>query len=428
MSSNAWIERDREVLWHPYSQHGLNLPILPVVSGDGAYLTLKDGKKILDAISSWWVNIHGHSHPEIVKAIADQAACLEHVIFSGFTHQPGVELAEALVSHPGIQDAGLKRVFYSDNGSTAVEVALKMAYQYPLNLKKRPRPKFLALNHSYHGDTLGAMAVGEPSGFHTQFRTLMPEVDFIEADDFEMLRSTLKKNGADYAAFIFEPLLQGAAGMRIYSAEFLREAVQLCREYGVLTICDEVFTGFYRTGKCFAFEHAGIRPDLVCVSKGITGGFLPLAATLATEEIFLGFVSPHIRDAFLHGHSYTANPIACAAGLASWRLLHSDACQRQIQMIVEQTQIHTQGVPDARCIGTVGAMNVQNNSNYFTSSKSAAVRPTLLNLALERGVLLRPLGNVLYSVPPYCCTKEELTRIYDTMKAVREISETSLVD
>ena len=213
----SWVRRDSEIIWHPYSQHGLNRKLLPVLSGKGAYLKLADGREILDAISSWWVNIHGHSHPEIVNAIAEQAACLEHVIFSGFTHQPAVELADALISHPALREAGLSRVFYSDNGSTAVEVALKMAYQYILNLGRPVRSRFLALNHSYHGDTLGAMAVGEPSGFHSQFRRLMPEVDFVEPGNLSMLQEVLERSlsqsGSSYAAFIFEPLIQAAGGM-----------------------------------------------------------------------------------------------------------------------------------------------------------------------------------------------------------------------
>ncbi len=423
--SSQLAERDLAVIWHPYSQHGLNQKILPVVSAKGAYLTLADGSKILDGISSWWVNIHGHSHPDIVEAISTQAAEMEHVIFSGFTHEPAVQLAEALVAHPAIRACGLTRVFYSDNGSTAVEVALKMAYQYPLNQGKPSRNRFLALHSSYHGDTLGAMAVGEPSGFHSQFRRLMPEVDFVEPGNLEAFRMALEQRGSDYAAFIFEPLIQGAGGMRIYESEFLQEAVRLCKERGVLTICDEVFTGFYRTGECFAFQHAGIQPDLLCLSKGITGGFLPLAVTLATSEIFSGFLSQDMRTAFLHGHSYTANPIACAAGLASWKILQLEECQLRIQVIakhtkknIERLQSRLQGsgvtrVRDARYLGTIGAVEIEDPMNYFSSKPRS-----LMDMALERGVLLRPLGNVLYAVPPYCCTGEEIDRIYQVMGEV----------
>lgn len=415
-------EKDRQFLWHPYSQHGLNREILPVVAAEGAYLELADGKKILDGISSWWVNIHGHGHPEIASAIHEQALRLDHVIFSGFTHQPAVALAEALVGHPAVFQAGLEKVFYSDNGSTAVEVALKMAYQFHCNHGK-PRSHFIALKGSYHGDTLGAMAVGEPEGFHQIFRTLMPPVDFIAPGDLESLRTLLRKNPSRYAGFIFEPLLQGAGGMRIYSPEFLNEAVRLCQEYGVLTICDEVFTGFYRTGKCFAFEYCDFRPDFVCLSKGITGGVLPLAVTLTQNRIFEGFLSEKMESAFLHGHSYTANPIACAAGLASWKILHSEKTQERISTLCKITQerierLRTQqGAKNSRCLGTVGAVDRAGGGNYFTEKPGS-----LMRASLELGVLLRPLGAVLYVVPPYCCTDAQLHQIYDAVEALISIS------
>ncbi len=417
METLSLAERDRQVIWHPYSQHGLNQAVLPVVSARGAYLKLADGREILDGISSWWVNLHGHAHPKIVSAIAAQAAQLEHVIFAGFTHDPAVRLAEFLTQYGPIRNAGLSRVFYSDNGSTAVEVALKMAYQYHLNLGRKPRERFLALSHSYHGDTLGAMAVGEPSGFHTQFRRLMPQVDFVNPGDFKQLQQILNQNSDSYAAFIFEPLVQGAAGMRMYDAHYLQEAVKLCQSQGVVAICDEVFTGFYRTGKCFAFEHTDIKPDLLCLSKGITGGFLPLAVTLAHDRIYNAFLSKEIRTAFLHGHSYTANPIACAAGVESWRLLQSVECREQISMIERITRKHIDQLKShprikaARCLGTIGAVEINEDLNYFSSKPRS-----FLNLALEKNVLLRPLGNVLYALPPYCIMEQELDYIYNTIR------------
>jgi adenosylmethionine-8-amino-7-oxononanoate aminotransferase len=413
--------RDRKVVWHPFSQHGLNQALLPVESAKGAHLKLSDGREILDAISSWWVNIHGHSHPSVVEAIRKQGSTLEHVIFAGFTHEPAVQLAETLVAYPSIQNAGLSKVFYSDNGSTAVEVALKMSFQYHLNRGISGRNKFLALRNSYHGDTLGAMAVGEPDGYHNHFRRLMPDVDFVEPDQIQQLEQLLTQNGNAYAAFIFEPLLQGAGGMKLYSSSYLKEAVALCKKFGILTIADEIFTGFYRTGKCFAFEHAEIKPDLVCLSKGITAGFLPLAVTLTTEDIFQAFVSKEIRTAFLHGHSYTANPISCAAAIESWRLLQDPACLQKIQMIeqrtrkwIEELKSHPR-VQAARCIGTVGAIEIRSGENYFSPKPGA-----LMERAIAKGVLLRPLGNVLYAVPPYCCTSEEIDLIYRIMKEVLE--------
>jgi adenosylmethionine-8-amino-7-oxononanoate aminotransferase len=410
------LEKDRKWIWHPYSQHGLNREILPVISARGAYLKLADGREILDGISSWWVNILGHSHPEIAAAIFAQASSLEHVIFSGFTHYPAVALAEQLVQHPALAVAGLSKVFYSDNGSTAVEVALKMAYQFHVN-RGEPRSHFLALKNSYHGDTLGAMAVGEPEGFHEIFRKLMPPVDFILPEDLAELEHLLRANPNRYAAFIFEPLLQGAGGMRMYSPEFLKNAVDLCQKYGVLTIADEVFTGFYRTGKCFAFEHCGIRPDMICLSKGITGGFLPLAVTLVQERIFEGFLSESLATAFLHGHSYTANPIACAAALASWKVLHEPETQRKIAEICEITEERIlklrsmRGAKNARCLGTVGAVELADGYTYFSEKAGS-----LMAAALNKGVLLRPLGSVVYTVPPYCCTATEIHQIYDAVE------------
>ncbi len=411
-----WMERDRKVIWHPYSQHGLNEPILPVVSARGAYLTLADGREVLDGTSSWWVNLHGHAHPEIAQAIFDQARKLEHVIFAGVTHEPAIRLAEGLVQHPFIREAGLSRVFYSDNGSTAVEAALKMAFQFHINSGGKPRERFLALSNSYHGDTLGAMAVGEPEGYHKIFRSLLPQVDFVNPGDLTSLKDLLLRNRDHYSAFIFEPLVQGAAGMKMYSPHFLREAVELCQSEGVLTISDEVFTGFYRTGRCFASEHAGIRPDLLCLSKGITGGFLPLAVTLTSEKVFNAFLSSDLKTAFLHGHSYTANPIACAAAIASWKILHSESCQDQIQSLCRQTERELSAfrqhprVSSVRSLGTIGVIEVQTSESYFVGSLKQLGRK-----ALDQGVFIRPLGNVIYVLPPYCTQEWELRKIYQVI-------------
>jgi adenosylmethionine-8-amino-7-oxononanoate aminotransferase len=410
----SWLERDRELVWHPYTQHGLGQWLLPVRSGKGAWLELEDGHRVIDAISSWWVNIHGHADPEIVRAIESQASSLEHVIFAGFTHRPAVDLAEILISAARQSGARSARVFFSDNGSTAVEVALKMAYQFQVNRGKR-RPSFLALKGSYHGDTLGAMAAGEPEGFHAVFKPLLPDVHFIEPGDVEGARAELETG--QHAAVILEPLVQGASGMRMHRPEFLRELARLARESGTLLIADEVFTGFYRTGTCFAFEQAGIEPDLVCVSKGITGGFLPLAATLATDEVFKAFSSRDLKDAFLHGHSYTANPIACAAAAESWRLLQLPRCQERIRRISQLTRVRVEGlgrhprVKDARSLGTIGAIELAGGGDYFSGGTRA-----LGAEAIARGVLLRPLGNVLYAVPPYCISDDELGRVYDVME------------
>jgi adenosylmethionine-8-amino-7-oxononanoate aminotransferase len=409
-------ERDQGVIWHPFSQHGLGDPILGVVSGRGVYLKLSDGREVIDGISSWWVNLHGHAHPEIAQAIFEQSQKLEHVIFAGFTHDPAVRLAEALVAHPFIRAAGLSKVFYSDNGSTAVEVALKMAFQVHINRGGPPRERFLALSNSYHGDTLGAMAVGEPEGYHKIFRSLLPQVDFVNPGDLSTLKSYLSKNRNQYSAFIFEPLVQGAAGMKMYSPDFLREAVELCQSEGVLTISDEVFTGFYRTGRCFASEYAGIRPDLLCLSKGITGGFLPLSVTLASDQIFEAFLSRDLKTAFLHGHSYTANPVACAAALASWRILQSEDCQSRIASLCHQTEREVAAlrrnrrVTSVRSLGTIGVVEVDVSGDYFSGN----LKP-LGRRALDQGVFIRPLGNVIYVLPPYCMSELELRRVYQVI-------------
>ena len=416
-------ERDRRLLWHPYTQHGLGVAPLEVASARGAWIELADGRRLLDAISSWWVNLHGHSHPEITEAIAAQAGRLEQVIFGGFTHEPAVALAELLVAAATERGTALRRVFYSDDGSTAVEVALKMAYQYQAQRGAPERRRFVALKGAYHGDTLGAMAVGEPSGFHALFRPLLPEVDFVEPGDAPALARIFADRPGRHAALIVEPMVQGAGGMRMHDAAWLREAERLCRDSGALLICDEVFTGFYRTGRLFAFEHAGLRPDFITLSKGLTAGAIPLAATLATQEVFDAFVSDDRSRAFMHGHSFSANPIACAAGLASWKLLHSAACQQRIAAISAATAAGVARLARhpaarrARQLGTIGAVDIEGPPGYFST-----MGPRLCEAALRRGVLLRPLGNVLYAVPPYCVTDEEIALIYETMERLLDES------
>ena len=415
------VGRDRRVLWHPFTQHGLGLDPLGVESARGAYLHLAGGRAVLDAISSWWVTLLGHAHPAIAEAIASQSSRLEQVIFAGFTHEPAVTLGEILITAARERGLPMQRVFYSDDGSTAVEVALKIAYQAHINQGVTTRRRFIALSNAYHGDTLGAMTVGEPSGFHAIFRPLLPEVDFIEPGDAAGLARALDMHPRGHAAMIVEPMIQGAGGMLFHEAGFLRDAARLCREAGVYLICDEVFTGFYRTGRCFAVEHAGIEPDLITLSKGLTGGFLPLAATLATEGIFDAFRSEDRAKTFLHGHSYTANPIACAAGVASWRELMKPEHQERIRAIAERTGAHIDRLAshprlrNARHLGTIGAVDIAGAPDYFSK-----VGPLLFQEAIRRNVLLRPLGNVLYAVPPYCVTDDEVDTIYKTMGEILE--------
>lgn len=416
---NSLLNRDQKWIWHPYTQHGLNQPILPICKAQGSYLELEDGHRILDAISSWWVNGLGHCHPRIAQAISEQAEQLEHVIFAGFTHAPAVNLAEALIHATQERGAKFEKVFFSDNGSTAVEVALKMAFQFHQNRGETTRTRFLALRGSYHGDTLGAMAVGEPEGFHTCFKPLLAPVDFVEPDQIDDMKKLISQHSKEYAGMIVEPLIQGAGGMRIYSAEFLKEVYQICKSEGILLIFDEVFTGFYRTGKAFAFEKAGVIPDLICFSKILTGGFLPLAVTLATAEIFNSFKSEKLQHAFLHGHSYTANPLACAAAFATWNELSRPETQNQIKIIEKVTQKRTQAlnqhprVRQTRSLGTIGVIELHGDSGYFAEDASF-----MRKAALEKGVLLRPLGNVIYTAPPYCFTEDQLQFTYDVIESL----------
>ena len=412
-------ELDQKYIWHPYTQHGATEAPLAVKSGRGAYLELEDGTRVLDAVSSWWVNVLGHCHSGIATAIKNQLDQLEHVLFAGFTHDPAVRLAQTFIDAVQNRGAALSRVFYSDNGSTAVEVALKMAFQYQVNRGQPQRQKFLALNQSYHGDTFGAMAVGEPKGFHPCFRPLLTQVDFFAPEDLVELDQLLAENGGQYAALIVEPLIQGAAGMKIYSADFLAKAVKMCRDRNILIIFDEVFTGFYRTGTAFAFEQAQVFPDFLCLSKGLTGGFLPLAATLTTHEIFQSFFSKQLSQAFLHGHSYTANPLACSAALATWDALNQDDIQNRIRKISILTESHVMRFKDhprvksVRHLGTIGAVELEGSSTYFSG-----LAPKIRQIALKKGVLLRPLGNVIYAVPPYCVSDSEVDFIYQVIQQI----------
>jgi len=383
------VERDAKVLWHPYTQAATSAAPLPVVGGEGPYLVLEDGRRILDAVSSWWVCVHGHAHPRLADALARQARTLEHVLFAGATHPPAVELAEELCAL-----TGLDRVFYSDNGSTAVEVALKMAYQYWRNRGEK-RTRFLALEHAYHGDTVGAMSVSGVALFREAFRDLLFEVDRYEGEI-----------GDDVAAVLVEPILQGAGGMRIHAPAQLAGIAERCREAGTLLIADEVLTGFGRTGKMFACEHAGVAPDIACLSKGLTGGTLPFAATLATEGIYAAFLSEDRGRTFFHGHSYTGNPLGCAVALESLRLFEENRTLERANAIGARLREGLEplrgSVEEIRGIGPVWAVELASDAGYL-----ADVGPRMAAAALERGMLLRPLGNVLYAMPPLCLTDAE---------------------
>jgi adenosylmethionine-8-amino-7-oxononanoate aminotransferase len=407
-------ERDLKVIWHPYTQMQTAKPPVGIVRGEGACVYDEDGKKYIDAVSSWWVNTYGHAHPHIAKKIAEQLSKLEHVIFAGFTHEGAVELAERLLA---ILPDSQQKVFYSDNGSTAVEVAIKMCLQYWHNQGKT-RTKMLAFTNAYHGDTFGAMAVSGRSAFTAAFDSLLFEVEFIDlptADNIQNLKSRISALKSELACFIFEPLVQGSGGMLMYEAKYLEELCAHCRNEGVLLIADEVMTGFGRTGKRFATDHIETKADIMCFSKGLTGGTMALGVTTCTQAIFDAFLSHDRLKTLFHGHSFTANPVACAAALASLDIFMEDATMENIKRIeakhlqfAERIKRHPK-VRTTRQTGTIVAMEWEtgNNTSYFSS-----LRDTLYHYFLDAGIILRPLGNVIYILPPYCITNEELNYIY----------------
>lgn len=419
--------RDQQVIWHPYTQMQLSQPPVAIVKGEGAYLFSDDGKKYIDAVSSWWVNLHGHAHPYIAKRVSEQLTQLEHVIFAGFSHEPAVKLAENLLS---VLPNNQSRIFYSDNGSTATEVAVKMALQYWSN-KGVKKKKIIAFEQAYHGDTFGAMSISGRSGFTKPFEELLFDVIHIsyplkenEEKTVEQFRQVIAKKKNVIAAFIFEPLVLGAGGMLMYEAPVLNKLIKICKEHSILTIADEVMTGFGRTGKYFAVDYLNQQPDIVCLSKGITGGTMPLGVTSCTAEIYNAFLSDDRSKTFFHGHSYTANPVACAAALASFDLLIGDECKQNIQRIsnkhlsfIEKNKTNS-FFKNLRSKGTILAMDMvtKEETSYFNS-----LRDRLYSFFLNSGVILRPLGNTVYVMPPYCTSNDDLDYIYSVIEEVKTI-------
>ena len=413
------VDRDLKIIWHPYTQMKTALPPIPIVRGEGACLYDENGKCYIDAVSSWWVNIHGHAHPYIAQKVAEQLHKLEHVIFAGFTHPAAVELAERLLQ---ILPSNQQKAFYSDNGSTAVEVAIKMCLQYWHN-QGITRTKILAFKNAYHGDTFGAMAVSGRSAFTAAFDNLLVEVEFIDTpNEFNIsdLKSRISHLKSQLSCFIFEPLVQGASGMLMYEAKYLDELMTYCREEGILLIADEVFTGFGRTGKRFASEHVSVQPDIMCFSKGLTGGTMALGLTTCTQQIFDAFLSDDRLKTLFHGHSYTANPVACSAGLASLDLFLDPSTQQNIDRIANahrqfalKIKGHTK-IRTTRQTGTILAMEWETGSDtsYFNS-----LRDRLYQYFLGAGIILRPLGNIIYILPPYCITDEQLNYIYSKIES-----------
>ncbi|HZF96734.1 MAG TPA: adenosylmethionine--8-amino-7-oxononanoate transaminase [Pseudoxanthomonas sp.] len=432
-----WRSRDLAVLWHPCTQmreHPDALPLLPIARGQGAWLVGFDGRRYLDAVSSWWTNLFGHAEPRIADAVAGQARTLEQVMLAGFTHQPAVELAERLLSIAPRQAgrAPLAKVFYADNGSAGVEVALKMAFHYFRNRGEDRRTRFVALENGYHGETLGALAVGDIPLYRRVYAPLLAEALFAPSPDAylaaegetaahrahraaDALADLLDRHPGEICALILEPRVQCAGGMRMHDPSYLERARQLCDAHGIFLIADEIAVGFGRTGTMFASEHSGVMPDLLCLSKGLTGGFMPLAAVLATQRIYDAFLDDSRERAFLHSHSYTGNPLACAAALATLDIFRDDGVIARNQDTIARMRslastLHDHPhVADVRQAGTIVAFELTENGDKATPfAPSARVGLQAYRAALARGVVLRPLGDVLYWMPPYCIDEEQL--------------------
>lgn len=413
-------EKDLLYNWHPYTQHKTAQLHPAIVRGKDALLWDENGKEFIDAIASWWVNPFGHSNQIIADAIYKQLTTLEHVLFGGFTHDKAVLLSEKLI---GILPSNQKKVFYSDNGSTAVEVAIKGALQYFYN-KGAKRTKIIAFEDAFHGDTFGAMAASGITFYTEAFRGSLLEVVRIpvpicgkEEEAISVLKQLVTSN--EYAAFIFEPLVLGAAGMVMYEPEVLDKMIHICKDNNVFTIADEVMTGFGKTGKTFASDYLVNKPDMMCLSKALTGGTIPMAITTFTQEIYNGFYDDDVNKALFHGHTFTANPTGCAAALASIDLLQTEETQRNIQRVYQshlsfefKIKNHSK-VQTTRVLGVIFALEVKTDKQ---ESYYGTMRNKLYNFFIENGIILRPVGNIIYILPPYIITDNQLQKVYQTIE------------
>ena len=406
MPNLAW---EQQHVWHPYAAMPNPNPVYQVTSADGVDLTLKDGRKVIDGMSSWWSAIHGYNVPELNAAIEKQLQNMAHVMFGGLTHQPAMDLAKILID---ITPSNLEHIFFADSGSVAVEVALKMALQYQIGQKKDHKNKFLSLTNAYHGDTFAAMSVCDPdNSMHHLYKGLLPAHHFV-APDIQALREAFKAHHHELAAMIVEPMVQGAGGMLFYPAEVLKEIRKLCDEYDVLLIADEIATGFGRTGKLFACEHTDIQPDILCLGKALTGGYMTLAAVLTDPKISQGIQKE--SNILMHGPTFMANPLACAVAKASIDLLLDSPWQARVSNIENQLQeglkpcLQSDKVADVRVMGAIGVVEM----------KEAIDIPAVQTKLLENSVWLRPFGKLLYTMPPLICSDKHIQRITYAMQSV----------
>ena len=416
------LENDHDFVWHPYSAMGSGLPVFPVKSAHGVRIKLMDGRELIDGMSSWWSAIHGYNHPVMNQALSDQLQDMSHIMFGGLTHQPAVELATQLVN---ITPDSLKTVFFVDSGSVAVEVAMKMAIQYWYAKKQPEKQKILTVRRGYHGDTFGAMSVSDPeNGMHSLFSVALiqqffadaPQCDFDQPCteyDIASLQTQLKNNQQHIAAIILEPIVQGAGGMRFYSPDYLKQVRKLCDQYNVLLILDEIATGFGRTGKLFACEHAAIEPDILCLGKALTGGYLTLAATLTNLDVSR-VISQGEPGVFMHGPTFMANPLACSAGLASIKILLDSPWQQRIKQIEQRLKAglepckHYAQVKDVRVLGAIGVVELHQAVNM----------KTIQTQFVEAGVWIRPFNNLIYLMPPYIIECDDLKILTDSITSI----------
>lgn len=410
-------------IWHPYTQMQTATPPLNVVGAEGSSIILEDGRRLLDATSSWWTMCHGYNHPHIIQAVAQQLQTLPHVMFAGLAHEPGYVLASRLAR---ITPYGLNRVFFSDSGSVAMEVALKMAVQFWRNKGDKNKTKFLSFRHGYHGDTMGVMSLSDPeASMHHAFSNYMPKQyiwdipsDEYSFTEFEALVKDIRKTTA---ALVIEPLVQCAGGMKFHSPDVLAELYRICKSHDILFIADEIATGFGRTGSLFACDEAGITPDIMCVGKALTGGVVPLAATITTEEVFSAFLSDDQEKAFMHGPTFMANPLACAAANASLDLFEQEPVLKRVEAIEEQLR---QGLRACKTINGVHDVRVKGAIGVVQKKMSQAILMRLRAAFIARGIWLRPFSDVLYIMPPFSISDNELeAMIAATIAILREDTE-----